>query len=360
MIARLSVLLPIKISIPEGEILAPAVYESEFGQLTIHPPVAAITSLTSQLSDPTLPLMNLAEQLARATPQVGTGDVLLNGRKTVLANLLQIEYRRETFIRDAPTEGRTAADDPPLSHAFAVLNGLLRRMRTVGQAARIREIDLTNVLWRFEYLNDDGTSLERDTRYIRVRAGVSVRFEAQALLPSLWERIQALPIDYVPPRWDTLLLDAELMLPEIGPPLVLAFTAVETVASFTIDSFANAAGISPALWKWLNDRGPLKDPTVEEQCGDLLKVFAGRSLKDDVRLWEAFKQLSTARNKFVHEGVATLAGKPVTHDDAVQLVTRAKEIVRFLEQFLPEDARRPIVEERVTWGSQQMLRAPPD
>ena len=360
MIARLSVLLPVKISIPEGEALEPTVHDSEFGQLTIHPPVAALTTLTSQVSDPALPLMNLVDKLVPATSQEGTEHVLLNGRKTVLTNLLQIEYRRDTFCRDAHTQEGTPADDPPVTHAFGVINGLLRRLRTVGQAARIREVDPTAVLWRFEYLNDDGTPLAHDQRYFRVRAGVSFRFEAQALLQAQWERIKALPIDYAPPPWDTLLLDAELMLPQIGPPLVLAFTAVETVAMATIDYLAGSSSTPPALWRWINERGPLKVPTVEEQCGELLKVLAGRSVKDDAPLWESFKHLSTARNKFVHEGVATLAGRTVTQSDALSMVTRAKEIVRFLEQFLPEEARRPIVDEVVTWSSQQMLRAPTD
>jgi hypothetical protein len=359
MIARFTVLLPIKITIPEGEPLTPETQTTPFGRLAIYPPMAAATSLTSRLFDPAMPLMNLADKVVPAAPQAATSDVLLNDRKTTLANLLLIEYRKDSFVRDSPTQER-APDDPPVEHAFAVFNGLLRRIRSATQAARIREVTPVTVIWRCEYLNDDGTPLVPDDRYIRVRTAVAFNFEGQALLKQHWDKIHTLPVDYAPPIWETLLLDAELMLPQVGPALVLAFASIETIASATMNHLAGHSPTPASLWEWLNARGPWKDPTIDEQCGDLLKVFVGRSLKDNALLWQAFKNLATVRNRFVHEGVATLGGKAVTEVECTALLAKAKEVIEFLEQFLPEPMRRPLTDVQMLWKSTQLLRAPGD
>ena len=65
----------------------------------------------------------------------------------------------------------------------------------------------------------------------------------------------------------------------------------------------------PELWRWINQRGDWRrEPTVEEQYDTLLKVLTGHTLKEDQDLWELFKHLKTARNSFVHEGMAKVCG----------------------------------------------------
>src|SRR6266852_4632093 len=114
MIARYSILLPLKISIPEGERLTPISEETEIGPITIHPPVQAAQSPASQPSNPSLPLMNLANELFPADPQTATEQILMNGRPSVQVNLLRIDYHRNEFQRDDSSPGEPSLWDPPL------------------------------------------------------------------------------------------------------------------------------------------------------------------------------------------------------------------------------------------------------
>jgi hypothetical protein len=55
--------------------------------------------------------------------------------------------------------------------------------------------------------------------------------------------------------------------------------------------------------------------------------------------------LRSARNSFVHEG-QPLLGKganrqPVTRDKARELIRQARQIINFIQAFLPENQRRP-------------------
>jgi hypothetical protein len=92
-----------------------------------------------------------------------------------------------------------------------------------------------------------------------------------------------------------LLLDAVGLLPDIGPALVLAATSLETLITDALDELsAGASAVPQSLWMWINDRGDYrKEPSVLEQYDALSKVFTGRSLRDEIELWEA---------PFVHGG----------------------------------------------------------
>ena len=58
-------------------------------------------------------------------------------------------------------------------------------------------------------------------------------------------------------------------------------------------------------------------------------------------LWESFRNLSKARNSFVHEGVAKIDGAVVTEIEARRLVGKADEILAFVKLNLPPDLQWP-------------------
>jgi hypothetical protein len=91
----------------------------------------------------------------------------------------------------------------------------------------------------------------------------------------------------------------------------------------------------PNCGPWITKRGFfLKEPSTDEQFDVLLKIFSGKSLKDEPTLWEAFRNLKEARNNFVHKGRAEIGGKPVTSDVASRLVASTRDIIRWTEKLI--------------------------
>jgi hypothetical protein len=95
------------------------------------------------------------------------------------------------------------------------------------------------------------------------------------------------------------------------------------------------------LWQWISDRGARywQEPSLADLFSDILRIAAGKSLEDEKLLWEAFKNLKEARNKFVHEGVAMIGGRAITSDQAAKLIEKADAIVRWVAQMLPDDVK---------------------
>jgi hypothetical protein len=195
--------------------------------------------------------------------------------------------------------------------------------------------------------------------------GVSWRWQILALHEDLWQAAAALPDDFEPTAWDTLLLDALDLLPEVGPALVLASAAVETRIESALDVLASELGVPTGLWDWLNGRGssPRRGPTLVEQADSLLRDVAGHSLKDDRRLWDAFQDLRKARNSFVHEGAAKIDGVVVTAERAHAFLPLAGEIIEWIERLLPDGHQRPRYEaegERFVEVTKWMTKPSPD
>jgi hypothetical protein len=105
------------------------------------------------------------------------------------------------------------------------------------------------------------------------------------------------------------------------------------------------------VWKWINHREHwTKEPSVSEEFDALLRVFTGRSLKEELRLWKHFTELRKARNSLVHEGNAQVGSVPVTPDKAKELVDAAKEIIYWVEALLPAARRRAKAEAQGPFG----------
>jgi hypothetical protein len=101
-----------------------------------------------------------------------------------------------------------------------------------------------------------------------------------------------------------------------------------------LNELASLKALPQDLWTWINDRR--REPTVEEQYDELLQFFTGHSLKREAKLWESFMNLKTARNRFVHEGVASVSGVPVSAEDAIKLVDAASDVISKVREWLPE------------------------
>src|SRR5262249_51631552 len=145
-----------------------------------------------------------------------------------------------------------------------------------------------------------------------------------------------LPAQFSPGPWDRLLLDAESLLPEIGPALVLAFTAVETRIESALRILVPKEGPAAGLWAWIEKLDYWRSPSVADQLNRILRALTGHSLLDEQKLWTGFNDLKRARNDFVHAGRASL---PL--ERARELIDMAGEIIDWVEALLPPEERRP-------------------
>lgn len=337
MIARIFILLPYAIFVPADAEL-PALEVTLNGHVgRIYPPYQSCVDRSILEVGSPEPLLNIGDQLGPAITPVGTDALLIDGRASVRADALCIEFSAEEFDR------RQAADEPRVEVAFGIANDLLGRLRTLGRAGHIKPISRASTAWRLVYLNDDGSELEQEEGLKRGLGGISSTWKFFAIREDLWLAAAEVPDEFAPAAWDTLFLDALDLVPEVGPALVLLLAAVETRLESALDLQADAQSVNADLWAWLNGRGTSRrrGPTLVEQADSLLASVSGRTLKEDERLWRAFQDLRKARNSFVHSGVAEVDGVAVAPDQVSGLIPLVGEILDWIEQLLPADKRRP-------------------
>jgi hypothetical protein len=317
MIARLFVILPFSVTIPEGEQFPVYEYADEGYGVCVFPPGR---------SD-------------RPGPPDGVDQIRIDGVPAFQADALRIDFHKESFDRS-----KDSTCDPPQDVIRRSINSFILRLRHVAHAAAVRPLDYPAVTWRIRYLNDDETELEPDERLVRGRGALHFSLSWIALTKRVWEDVHELAPDYEPPPWEELLLDAQSDLPRVGPAVVLASTALEVFISHALDGLAARSPVPAALWSWINQRGGdyLREPTVEEQYDGLLMFFTGHSLKTEAKLWESFRNLKTARNSFVHEGIAKIGGAQVSIETARKLVVSASEIVAKVREWLPQELHWPV------------------
>jgi len=111
----------------------------------------------------------------------------------------------------------------------------LLRLRYVARAGQVRPVDFPHVSWRITYLNDDETELKEDEQMLRGRGALRFAVEWTVLNKKVWEDMHALPPNFQAPPWESLLLDARAELPDIGPAIVLAATALEVFSAHILD-----------------------------------------------------------------------------------------------------------------------------
>lgn len=315
MIAKLEALLPFSITIPEGEKFPIHEYTDSGCKIRIYPPI----------------------KVTNASPSDDIDSISINGTKAYMANVLRIYFLKDKFNRSDKIEC-----DPPYELIGRTINFFLLKVRFITKGSKIRPINFPSGTWNLEYLNDDESQLEKGKGLVRGRLSREFKFGWTAVNKDIWNYIFNLPPNYVPPKWDSLILDANEMLPEIGPSLVLVTTALEVFISQILSNLFQQSSIPKELWNWINDRGfSLKEPSLEEQFDALLKIIGNFSLKENKQLWEAFRNLKDARNSFVHEGIAKVGNNPVSGDQAKKLMTKANEIIKYIRDKLPKQLQWP-------------------
>ena len=316
MIARLLFLVPYRLVIPESETFTIFTYEDRGYGVAVYPP---------QKSDrPTTP----------DTPE----EIRVDGVRAIDADVIRIDFLKSSFDR---RDGLFC--DPPFDVIRDAIASFITRIRHATRAAHIRPFNEFPIgTWRITYLNDDGSELEKAEGFVRLRGALRFSYSFTAVNRAVWAGIHDLPPDYQPPPWEELLLDAQADLPRIGPAIVLAATALEVFITRKLDELAKLKEVPQELWTWINDRGTyLREPTIEEQYDVLLRFLTGHSLKTEA-LWESFQNLKSARNSFVHEGVAKLGGAPVSVEVAEKWVTAARDVISKVREWLPPELHWPL------------------
>lgn len=321
MLARLDVTLPFAFIVPYDAQFSSYGYEDQGYRVQIYPPVKSDQPIHGTVAD----------------------EALINDDRAFLADALRIDFAKQDFDRRAEVEC-----DPQYCFIKRTISLFLRKVRFMTRGFQITPVDFPQAPWRLQYLNDDGTALETAKGLVRERGALAFKFSWIVLTPRHWNDIRGLAVDYAPPEWDSLYLDAVAALPAIGPAIVLAYTCLEVFVSCVLDALAAANVAPPQLWYWVNHRDPLKMPAVEEQFDGLLRLLVGCSLKENRTLWDAFRNLRTARNTFVHSGVAEIGKVPVTEGEARRLVEHAAQIISFIRVRLPDELRWTEYEHKVS------------
>lgn len=365
MIARFTVLLPFFLSVRQGDELP--VYEIEQNEyrIRIYPPCSAAVNPSETETLSSVPQADVLMRLRPAESQTATDLIRMDNAPTIQANLIQIDFTKPDFDRrhitaSKPEENLTEGD-PSLKFIFDLVNSFLSRVRTITRGSQISPVGPDNTLWRLDYMTDKEEELPINPEFYRKRMGARVSWRVIGLNANIWNQVISLAADFSPPTWDTLILDAEALLPDVDASIVVASTALESFIAWSLDQLAPLAKVDPKLWNWINSREDwYQRPSVPDQYDVLLKILTGKSLKDEARLWEALVNIRQARNKFSHAGTALVGGKEVNQAQAYVLIGKAKEIIDWVESFLPEDKRRPKLEKLAVMDMQKVLFAPAD
>lgn len=296
--------------------------------------------------------IRVAGSLAIAEQPATTDAVTVNDQLTIACCLLQMDLRRESFVRRNPTSEAQAHDpdfgDPSTNHVFEIANTFLTAVRSLFRLPTFRELHPAQTVWRLDYLDDEGALLAAEQGLHRTRSYHGGSFSANGLTTETWQWLGAQLPGYVPPPWHLALLEAERLAAgvrdsAVGAPIAVASAALEAFIAEVLNALASrSTSVSSSLWTWLNGRDDwLKEPSVEERYDFLLREFAGFSLKDDTRLWQDFRNLRQARNSFSHEGRAVIGNSPVTGARAEELIAGCRRIVDWVEDRLPPELRQP-------------------
>jgi hypothetical protein len=353
MIARWWVLLDFWVAVKASDTYPPREVQWDGYLIRIYRPYRshidhADLAFTSSVASSTINEQLLPDEFASPTDQLK-----VDGEPAVMADAIQIDFVRPEFDR------RVGSSDPTDDLMLAVLTSVLSSLRMVVQAPQIRSPKRDSMMSRMTYLADDETELPPVEGLHRRRIRVSFAASYAGLTGPIWTAVGQQTLDYTPRRWDDLLLDARYLLPDFGPALVLANTALEICIADALDQLAQVRGVSDGLWKWINDRGDYrKEPSTAERYDILSKELGGMSRKERPVLWQGFQELRSARNAFAHEGTASIGGRVVDWAKAVMLLDTARQIVEWVDQLRVVTARPPTYEFDHKWELTMMIIAP--
>lgn len=331
MIARIHILLPFTLALPENEQYQIYEYNMHGYRIRLYPP----------------------EKSEKADSHTDADNLKINGVTAINCDALRIDILKDSFNR-----AENSDLDPPEELIKIVANDFLARLRFVTNANKVKIIDFPNINWNLRYLNDNEEELAEEQGFVRGKGRRRFQYSHIALNKAVWEDIHSIEPGHNIPVWKTLLLDAESVLPEIGPAIILTFTALEVFISKTLDDLAASNKINGDMWNWINSRGYLKDPSIEEKYDFLSRHLIGISIKDNNELWESFKHLRKARNSFAHSGIAAIGDEDVTEEKSRTFILKANEIINTIKAKLPEDLKWPEFKHEITVEFSHMLMNP--
>ena len=347
MIARFRILLPYLIFIPENEQFSDFEFDLEGLKVRISPPFQSTLHFHEFVLGKAPTLTRLIDELKPASKIVVTDSLLIDGRPVIECNCIQIDFIAEDFIRNM----NKVDNQPSWKQALEAANIFLTHFRTVTQSSQAQQLVLgSNTAWTLQYLNDDQSELPRQEGKMRQTGGLQLKGHFTRLTKSIWEQVKIIPTDYSPPNFQNLILDADKILPDIGASIVLMYSSIESIISWALKIAASRSAIPKELSTWIlekNDDNWMKLPSTSDKLSILLKIFAGKSLKEDKPdLWKSFTEIRKIRNGFVHEGKLSLDSVPIGLDAAQKYLEISKQIISFIEGLLPKELTRPLSTDR--------------
>ena len=344
MIARFKILLPFVFTFAFDGDFAPVSLKYEEYHVVFYPPTQANINASATDINAQVPMADAGANLDAALVSTPSAAVKVNGKETIQANLLQIDFKTG---RDYNRTRGGKEVDPPLKSFLAVANGFLEKFRSIASVPSIKRLTLETIpAWRIKYLTDTGDKLEKDENLVRSVHSIKTKWQSNILTPNLWNKATEDFMDFTPYVWDSLLLDAHAQSEDTNAAIVLANAALEAAVDFALEVLARSSKVSYQSYEWLaNKRDFTKQPSAKEKFDEMLYLVTGRSLKtEEEQLWQAFLNLRDARNSMVHEGKAVIKkGKkkvPVDSQVAANLTKEAAKIIHWLENLLPEELRR--------------------
>ncbi|HZS38803.1 MAG TPA: hypothetical protein VFF06_18350 [Polyangia bacterium] len=324
MIARFRIIFPFPVHVAISAQL-PAWRGPPFDKYTaiVYPPSKSALLAEDVLHENDNTWAKLVEKIMTSGPAILSKKYKIDGEPCVLADVLQIDFIASEFER----RHEQNADDPPVGLAFWIANDVIARLRTVSGAALARVVDPGRTFWTCEYLDDEGVRVCEDKTKYRWRGGGQQPFGTVPITSYLWDAAAQLPENTRIDKSEALLLDAYNLLPETGPAIVLAYSAIETK---TVE-----------VLKVLGSRLVDRVQNIPKCIDVLMREVSGKSLKDEDTLWQVFQYLREARHSFVHEGEVRCGNQPLRSDGTRRLIDATRPILAWLNERLPLERRPP-------------------
>jgi len=333
MIAAFKVLLPYHFTIPIDAELSTLIAAAGDLRLEIAAPYQSFVTDADLSTLSQTSLVELLQKLGRNFAPLVNPSVRIDGRSAIDANVIAMNLRKSHFDRSVPPKDDPTKMDPSVQTIFNLLNRLIVQIRAISKSPFVRPLNPESVIWRLDYLNDDGTELPSQEGMVRGRVVTGFQWRFCSLNEKVWTSLVELPLERDMPLWEFLYLDAVNALPDSGSAIVLAFSAVEVLISQVLAHHAHLNVKPFGIWEWLTDRAQYwREPSITDKVDRILAVLVGASLKDDQTRWETFRTLKRTRDTFVHTGEISLDPSAMN-----SLLMHAKGIIDWLAQYLPAE-----------------------
>lgn len=347
MIARIAVHLPQSLWVQQSAKFEAFSAEVDGERIVVHPPLQCSFEVRPDLEG-NFNVNDIYRMLTPVEAERIYPFVRMDGELVKHANLLQVDVVGRDFRRAAGTPL-----DPRQDFVEGVVANIVARLRYTIGAPTFREFRLGETFWTVRYLCDDGSDLPEERGLVRGRLQAPFRFQFTGLDSSSWTAVKNLSFGFRPHIWERLYLDALFLLPEVGPALTLAISAIETAADLMIQHRL-ASRPSEAEKLIASNRLP-------NRLDKVVRQIAGVSLKEDRALWSAFDRLRRARNMVAHEGKPILDGVLITDDLAQEMIFAIRPVLEWIERLMAPafQSHREPHEPRWEWRA-PVLASPPN